>query len=303
MTTPVLPPHKTPDLSEGGHAVLRLALCQVATEPWDIAGNLGRTIAALDDAGRQGAQMALTPECVFHGYAPMEGGPEASLLRLLDAAETIDGPGIAAVREVAARHGIHVLVGFAERDGNRVHNAAAFIGPDGALVDVYRKVHLRPFESIAGTGAFTPGDRFWVHEAAFDGGTVRAGAMICFDREIPESARSLRALGAELVLCPLACDTAAFGAPVNYAHNEELTRARAAENEVFIAVVNHARRMNGGSFVVGPGGEVLVQLGPDAETRVVEVPVGVVRDRFHADPLGWLGWGYRRPEVYARYLG
>jgi hypothetical protein len=41
-----------------------------------------------------------------------------------------------------------------------------------------------------------------------------------------------------------------------------ITRARAAENAVFI----------------------------------------VVPDQFHGRPLGWMGWGFRRPDVYAKYL-
>lgn len=37
--------------------------------------------------------------------------------------------------------------------------------------------------------------------------TASVGLMICFDREVPEGVRCLRSLGAEVVLCPLACDT------------------------------------------------------------------------------------------------
>jgi predicted amidohydrolase len=58
--------------------------------------------------------------------------------------------------------------------------------------------------------------------------------------------------------------------PENRADNEMITR-RAAENEVFIVVVNHAGRFNGGSFAVGPEGELYAQLGAEAEVRVLEV--------------------------------
>jgi N-carbamoylputrescine amidase len=125
--------------------------------------------------------------------------------------------------------------------------------------------------------------------------------MICFDREIPESVRCLRALGAEVVLCPLATDTFTFAGPRQSADNELFTSARAAENEVFIVVVNHAGRFNGGSFVCGPSGELLCQMGPEPGVQVVELALGAAR-KLQRNPLGWAGWGHRRQEIYDQYL-
>ena len=67
----------------------------------------------------------------------------------------------------------------------------------------------------------------------------------------PSPIRCVRSLGAEIVLCPLACDTTPVEASPGYGHNEAITRTRAAENEVFIVVVNHANRFNGGSYCAG----------------------------------------------------
>jgi predicted amidohydrolase len=100
----------------------------------------------------------------------------------------------------------------------------------------------------------------------------------------------------------LATNTYDMSNPENRADNEMITRCRAAENEVFIVVVNHAGRFNGGSFAVGPSGELYAQLGAQAEVRVLDLPVGIVTPKFHNEPLGQLGWGFRRPEVYDRYL-
>ena len=62
-------PKKTLDLSSSEAARLRVGLCQIATVEWDVAGNLDRTAAALEEAADRGAQLAVTPECVLHGYA------------------------------------------------------------------------------------------------------------------------------------------------------------------------------------------------------------------------------------------
>jgi len=291
---------KTPDLWEGKPASVKVAMCQVFTEQWALEENFARTLAALEQAAAQGAELAITPECVIHGYGFED---DESRGRVLQLADTVDSPRIARVRETACELGMDVVIGFAERDGERVHNSAAVISRDGELLDVYRKVHCRHFESIRHMGWFTPGDRLFAVERPCNGGAYNLGVMICFDREVTETVRCLRALGSHLVACPLACDTEDMAHPGNYAENEMVTRVRAAENEVFIVVVNHAGRFNGGSFAVGPGGELLHQMGPEAGVVVLDVPVGAVPDKFHSRPLGWMGWGYRRPEVYERYLG
>lgn len=281
---------------------LRLALCQVRTRPWDVEGNFERTLGSFREAAGAGAHLAIAPECVFHGYA-LGVTPEETRTRLQAVAEPADGARIATIREIAKEHRMAVVVGFAEAGGKGlVYNSAAVIGPDGALLQVYRKVHCRTFEDVRFEGGFTEGDEFRVVELVWDDVRLRVGTLICFDREIPESVRCLRALGAQLIACPLATDTYPLKEPPNYAENEVVTRVRAAENEVFFAVVNHSGRCNGGSFLLGPGGEAVLQMGAGPETAVVEVPIQALAERVHAESHGWMGWGYRKPEVYRRAL-
>ena len=75
-------------------------------------------------------------------------------------------------------------------------------------------------------------------------GTVQVGAMICFDREFPESARILMLKGAELILVPNAC-------PMEINRLSQL-RGRAYENMLAIATCNYPETVpdcNGGSSV------------------------------------------------------
>mgnify|MGYP005841428971 CR=1 FL=1 len=286
---------------KGDFASLKVGLCQVYTEPWDLEGNLQRTLAALREAANLGAELAVTPECVLQGY-PDHDGAEAQEM-LLASAETVDGPRVRQIRALARDLCMHVLLGFAELGRAQViYNAAILIAADGRIMSHYRKVHLRPFEDARHTGCFSAGDRFTVAVLRLGDRCFRVGTMICFDREVTESVRCLRALGAELVLCPLATDTGPLGKCEDYADNEMVTRVRAFENELFIVVVNHAGSFNGGSYIVGPRGECVCQMDAQPGVRVVNVPVGMVPEAFHGNPLGWMGWGYRRPEVYGRYL-
>lgn len=294
-------PEKTPDIFKNHPFTVRLALCQVETAPWDVGRNLDALLASLDLAAAERADLAITPECVFHGYGFEEGPAMAERMR--EAAEPLDGKRLAAVREAVRRYRLPTVLGFAEAspDG-RYFNAAALIDSQGELVYVYRKIHCRDFESIEHAGLFTPGHSFHVAPLSLQEHSVRLGTLICFDREIPESVRCLRALGAELVACPLACSTYRMDTPSGEVDNEMITRVRAVENEIFIAVVNHAGCFNGGSFVVGPGGEVLHQMGAAAGVDVVELPVGAIAESFRPNLRSWMGWGFRRPDVYRRYL-
>jgi predicted amidohydrolase len=224
--------------------------------------------------------------------------------RLRQCAVPVNGPSLRRIAGLARLRRMHVVVGFAEQGPDGCfHNSAALFDSSGELMACYRKIHCRDFERIDHGGGFTPGDQFVVRRLRLRSVEVPMGLMICFDREVTETVRCLRAMGAVLVACPLACDTTRLAAHGNHADNEMITRCRAAENELFIAVVNHARRFNGGSFVVGPGGEEVMQLGAGEAVAVVDLPVGGVHADFHSRPLGWMGWGYRRPEVYRRVNG
>lgn len=294
-----------PDYVESGTSILKIGMCQVYTEEWAVEDNFERVLAAIDQAAEKGAEIAITPECVIHGYAWDEalGKSEKFKTRLFSIAEELDGPHLNKVKDKAREHRIHIMIGFVEKGTNdRIHNTAALISPEGDYVYTYRKVHCRHFESIWHWGYFTPGDEFYNRKLDFGDRNYNIGAMICFDREIPESTRCLRALGSELLLCPLATDTSDMTVFRNRMDNEMITRIRATSNEMFIVVVNHAGRFNGGSFIVGPRGELFCQLGEEPDVVVYDVPVGAIEAKFHNDPLGWMGWGYRRGEVYSKYL-
>jgi predicted amidohydrolase len=287
--------------TDQGTKGLMVGLCQALTVEWDVSGNLERTIRSLEEAAQRGAEIAVTPECVLHGYAASTDKNYGK--RMLDIAEPLDGPNITLLCETARRLQMDVIVGLAERgEGERIYNSAVLISREGEIVHVYRKIHCRPFESIHHSGIFVPGEEFYASDLKYGHHSYRIGTMICFDREIPESVRCLRSLGAEFIACPLATNTSDMSQLSFAANNETITQSRAAENEVFIAVVNHAGRFNGGSFIVGPRGELCHQMGPEPGVAVIRLPIEDVKKNFHGNPLGWMGWGYRRPEVYNKYF-
>ena len=92
----------------------------------------------------------------------------------------------------------------------------------------YSKVHTCDFDAVA---ALSPGEGFYVCELDTAAGPVKIGAMICFDREFPESARILMLRGAELILAPNAC-------PMELNRLSAL-RTRAYENMLAVATCNY----------------------------------------------------------------
>lgn len=289
---------KTPNIYEGNYRKLKVAICQIATKQWDVKGNYEKILNALEESAQKGADIAITPECSIHGYG--FDGTNNLFEETKKYSFTIDSEIIKSICLKVKELNIYTLLGFSELEGDNIYNTAILISKNGEIVYKYRKVHCRNFEDKKFTGPFTAGEDFYVEKISGEEGEFSLGTIICFDREVPESIRTLRKLGAEFIACPLACDTEDLYNP-KYTDNETVTRVRAVENEVFIAVVNHAERFNGGSYIVGPGGKILHQMGKEAGVDVVEVPLGVIKDRFHNDPLSWMGFGYRRPEVYKKY--
>ena len=96
---------------------IRVAACQVNTVVGDLSGNVARILAALDEAERGGADLAVFPELTVTGYPPED---------LLGRPSFVDD-NLAALAEVAAStRACAAVVGYVDRDaGGRLFNAAA----------------------------------------------------------------------------------------------------------------------------------------------------------------------------------
>ncbi|MFE4539846.1 carbon-nitrogen hydrolase family protein [Streptomyces scopuliridis] len=253
---------------------LRTALLQSSGRPGSVAGNLKVLDEAAARAADAGAGLLVCPEMFLTGYALGDQVPRL--------AESADGPGAAAVAEIAVRHGLAVLYGYPERDsgsgsgpgsgpgngpgrdGGRIYNAAQLIGPDGARLANYRKTHLfGDFERAW----FTPGERPVV-QAELAG--LRIGIMICYDVEFPENVRSHALAGTDLLLVPTAQMHPFQFVP------ESVVPVRAFENQMYVAYVNRTGQEGGFEFVglsclAGPDGAARARAGRSEELVFGEV--------------------------------
>ena len=287
--------------------VLTVALLQMVASGTDQDANLRKGDAFCRRARAMGADIALFPEMWNIGYTPYPGcavnyhqvgaeTPEQARARAAWQAQAI-GPDDAFVvhfRELARELDMAIALTYLERWPGAPRNTVSLIDRHGEIVLTYAKVHTCDFGLEA---ALTPGDDFPVCTLDTAAGPVRVGAMICFDREFPESARLLMLNGAEIILTPNAC-------PLEPNRIGQF-RARAFENMVGVAMANYAApQQNGHSVAFDP--IAFDEEERSRDTLIVEAgeAQGIYLAPFDLDRLrAWRQrevWGnaFRRPHRY-----
>lgn len=245
----------------------RVAGLAMESQPWDKQANWQKAARMLRQAADAGAQLVCAPEGFLEGYIVQEQGLTADRYRAIGE-QVADGRYIGEMRRLCADLGIYFVGGFAERDGERMYNSAALIGPEGEIIGVFRKVHDMGREPLN-----TKGDEFPVLETAL--GAV--GMMICFDRQLPESARLLALRGARLILNP--------SAGMHGETNDVMMRTRAYENGVWI-IFSHPRDC----LVISPSGDIVARAKDADEVVLADIDL--------AQGGGGGPGRFRRPEMY-----
>ncbi|HLG05702.1 MAG TPA: nitrilase-related carbon-nitrogen hydrolase [Gemmatimonadales bacterium] len=272
---------------------MKLALIQQHVTR-DRAANLGRGLAGLDEAARQGARLAVFPELGFEWFYPQRPAGAATS----DLAEPLDGPTVEAVRRKARELGLVVVMNFYERDGDRQFDSSPVIDADGSRLGVTRMIHITEYPCFHEQGYYTPGDR---GAPVYETRAGRIGVAICYDRHFPEYMRALALGGADLVVVPQA--GAAGEWPAGLYEGE--MQVAAFQNGYFIALCNRVGREDclefaGGSFVCGPDGRVLARA-PEGEDAILYADLDLAQAaESHARRLFLR---HRRPELYRAWLG
>lgn len=224
----------------------------------DVGSNLAAARTLLEQAARQGAELAVLPE-----YFCLMGQRDSDKLAVREAFGR--GAMQSFLADAARALGLWIVGGtlpLAGESDAHVRNTSLAFSPQGECVARYDKIHLfqydngreqydesRVIEAGAAPQAFTLPSR--------DGHAWRVGLSVCYDLRFPEL---YRALAADLLLVP-----SAFTYTTGQAHWELLLRARAVENLAFVAAPaqggrhDNGRRTWGHSMVVDPWGGVLAQ--------------------------------------------
>ena len=233
---------------------MKLALWQCTPTDGRVEEALDALGATLRAAAAAGARVLVVPELYLPGYHRPD--LHASL------AQPRDGEWMGRVAELARETGCGVCLGWAERDGDAVYNAATLVGPDGRILLHYRKIQL--FGEME-RASFARGSTL-APVVELEG--RRIGLLVCYDIEFPGHAAALGAAGAEVILVPTAN-------PAGFEHVQRvLVPARAHESGAVVAYANlvgpEAGLIFGGcSLVAGPDGIPLASAGPRGEALLV----------------------------------
>lgn len=203
---------------------VKVALLQILPES-TMDGNLEKGIEFCKRAKAMGADIALFPEMWSCGYQIPE-----DINALQRNAVPADGEFVGAFGKLAKELEMAIGITFLERFAPLPRNTLCLFDRFGNRALTYAKVHTCDFGDEC---RLTHGEDFFVTDLDTANGKVKVGAMICYDREFPESARILMLKGAELILVPNAC-------PMEMNRLAQL-RARAFENMVGIATCNYPR--------------------------------------------------------------
>lgn len=209
-----------------------------------------RDLAA--EAQRTGADLLLLPELWLHGY---------DLEQAQEWAAPLGEGGFATMAAMARDFGLYLAGSLLERHAGGVSNTAALYGPDGSLLGTYRKVHL--FGLMQEPRYLVPGDGCVLCPTPWG----QVGLAICYDLRFPEPFRVMALAGAVLFLVPAQWPVPRLDAWML------LARARAVENELFVATCNRVgtdgdQVFPGRSAVLDPWGHALVE-GDDREGLLV----------------------------------
>ncbi|SMF69992.1 carbon-nitrogen hydrolase family protein [Pseudobacteriovorax antillogorgiicola] len=239
----------------------------------DKSKNVDVALSKVREAAKLGAKWVLLPE-IFSYHGPYHS--------LHDAAEYPDSPLLQSLSGVARETKITLFAGSVgerprestgyealnAKGDKKVHNTMFVFGPDGSLLERYRKTHL--FNLLDGEGkalyceseGFIPGHR----AVAFEHDGWRVGLAICYDLRFPEFFGLLaKSQALDIIVIP-----SAFTEGTGKDHWEVLLRARAIEHQCYVLASNQCgehrpgKRSYGHSMIIDPWGCKIADTGDDA---------------------------------------
>jgi predicted amidohydrolase len=217
-----------------------------------LADAVPAAVAAIEDAGRQGARIVCLPETGVPGHrVQADPVPDVSNADLQAA--------LAPIADATRRAGVVAIVGTERHVPGGREIVSVVIGADGRRLGEQAKTQIDPTEETD----YVPG----MGRRVFTVDDVTFGVAICHEAfRYPEIVRSLALAGAQVVFVPHFVATDDGSLPIEWCaaanpYNEKALMVRALENSVFIAQSNVAGPDQGSiTGIVGPDGALVASL-------------------------------------------
>ena len=273
--------------------MFKIALLQMTSCGTDQAANLAKGEDFCRRAKALDADLALFPEMWNIGYTFFDPNEAGARERWAAQAIGVESDFVTHYRRLAHELDLAIALTYLERWPNAPRNSLSLIDRHGNILFTYAKVHTCEFDAEA---ALTPGDDWYVAALDTQHGPIDVGAMICYDREFPESARILMLKGAEVILTPNACEL-----EINRLSQY---RARAYENMAGLAMTNYAAPQENGHSIAfdgvafdKQGSRDMTAIEADGREGVFIAPIDLDRLRAYRAHEAW-GNAYRKPSRY-----
>jgi nitrilase len=290
---------------------IRAAVVQAGSYVFDTPRTIEKLRTYCAEAQATGATLVVFPEAFLGGYPKgIDFGarvgsrsPEGreDFRRYWDAAIAVPGPQTLTIGEIAAAHGVNLVVGVIERDGGTLYCTALFFSADGDLKGKHRKLMPTAMERLI----WGFGDGSTMPAISTEFGTV--GMAICWENYMPLFRSAMYAKGVNLWCAPTVDDRETWRATMQHVALEGRCFVLSACQylvrsdcpEAYHPIQGEAPDtvlINGGSVIVSPLGEILA--GPlrgregilTAELDMNEI----ARAKFDFDVVGH----YARPDVF-----
>lgn len=262
-----------------GKKELRVGIIQQANTA-DRLDNVARLSAKIRQLASDGAELIVLQELHNGLYFC-----QTEDVDVFDQAEPIPGESTELYGALAKECGVVLVLSlFERRAAGLYHNTSVVLEKDGTVAGRYRKMHIPDDPAYYEKFYFTPGDLGF---QPIDTSVGRLGVLVCWDQWYPEAARLMAMAGAELLIYPTAIGWAASdGAEEQQRQSDAwqlVQRGHAVANGLPVVTVNRVGheedpsaqtagiRFWGRSFVAGPQGELLCELGVEEETAIVQM--------------------------------
>jgi len=265
-----------------------LAVAQMCSTN-DIENNFRVVEQLCKEASQRGASVVCFPE----NFAFLGHFQDATRM-----AEPLTGPLFSRYATLASTYGLEISFGgFQEKaPENRVYNAHVYVNNEGEIGAIYRKIHLfvvniNDETSFNEAAHVVPGNDVVVAQSQVG----MLGLSICYDLRFAELYGALRKRESEVLLVP-----AAFTAETGKAHWEVLLRARAIENQCYVAAAAQygthykGRVTHGHAMIVDPWGTIVAQCSDQQGLAIAEIDLDYLHRLRQSMPMH----AHRRSDIF-----
>jgi len=266
----------------------KLALIQLSVGS-NKSDNLARAVSKISEAVQRGANIVSLPECFNSPYGTQY---------FKEYAESVPtGQSCEALRAAAAENKVYLIGGsIPECSDGKYYNTSTVWCPEGSLLATHRKIHLFDIDipgkmTFKESDALSPGNQF----TTFSTPWCQVGLGICYDIRFAQLAQVYAEKQCKLLVYP-----GAFNMTTGPAHWELLARARALDNQLFVATPSPARDTEatyvawGHSSIIGPWGDVLAKAGEAEDIVMADIDLETLQTVRKQIPIGF----QKREDLY-----